>query len=81
MKLADRLEHAWNAFMSRSPTEVKDSYSGIYYSGMNQAHTQRFINSSRTKLSMVATRISIDVSQTRIIHCKVDDNDLSLIHI
>ena len=75
MKLADRLEHAWNAFMSRSPTEEKDSYGDIYYSGMNQARTQRFINSSRTKLSMIATRISIDVSQTRIIHCKVDDND------
>ena len=80
MKLADRLEHAWNAFMSRSPTEEKDSYGDIYYSGMNQARTQRFINSSRTKLSMIATRISIDVSQTRIIHCKVDDNFLEKIN-
>lgn len=76
MKLADRLEHAWNAFMSRSPTESSNAYdTADYYYATNQARTQRFINSSRTKLSMIATRISIDVSQTRIIHCKVDDND------
>lgn len=75
MKLADRLEHAWNAFMSRSPTESNGNYTPDYFSATNQARTQRFINSSRTKLSMISTRIAIDVSQTRIVHCRVDEND------
>lgn len=75
MKLADRLEHAWNAFMSRSPTESNGYYTADYFSATNQARTQRFINSSRTKLSMISTRIAIDVSQTRIVHCRVDEND------
>lgn len=75
MKLADRLEHAWNAFMSRSPTESNGNYTPDYFSATNQARTQRFINSSRTKLSMMSTRIAIDVSQTRIVHCRVDEND------
>ena len=75
MKLADRLEHAWNAFMSRSPTESNGNYNPDYFSATNQARTQRFINSSRTKLSMISTRIAIDVSQTRIVHCRVDEND------
>lgn len=75
MKLADRLEHAWNAFMSRSPTESNGNYTSDYFSATNQARTQRFINSSRTKLSMISTRIAIDVSQTRIVHCRVDEND------
>lgn len=66
-----RLKHAWNAFLNRDPTF---SY---YYDGPGSSsrpdRVRLRINSERSIISSIYTRIALDVSQTLIKHVNVDD--------
>lgn len=64
-----RIAHAWNAFMSRSPTV----YAGSSYSFRPDRVVLRNGN-ERSIVTSIFNRISIDAAQTIIRHCHIDNN-------
>lgn len=71
--LSDRLQHAWNAFLSRDPT--KYGYPQLGFGNSLRPDRPRF--SRRIEKSVVTSiynRIAIDVSQIEIEHVRLDDN-------
>lgn len=64
-----RIAHAWNAFMSRSPTV----YAGSSYSFRPDRVVLRNGN-ERSIVTSIFNRISIDAAQTIIRHCHMDNN-------
>ena len=64
-----RIAHAWNAFMSRSPT----AYAGSSYSFRPDRVVLRNGN-ERSIITSIFNRISIDAAQTIIRHCHMDNN-------
>lgn len=70
----DRLQHAWNAFLSREPT----SYSNQYYSGAVSSTRPDRIRltrgNERSIVTSVYNRIALDVAATTIEHVKLDQN-------
>lgn len=73
---SDRLKHAWNAFTSRDPTELKNPYVdyGSAYSYRPDTR-RRYVMSERTTISSIYTRIAVDAAAIDIRHCKMDDKD------
>ncbi len=71
--LSDRLQHAWNAFLSRDPT--KYGYPQLGFGNSLRPDRPRF--SRRIEKSVVTSiynRIAIDVSQIEIEHVRLDEN-------
>ena len=68
MSIADRIQHAWNAFMGRDPTYP------VYGSSVRQDRTFYSPTTERTMVSTIYTRISEDVAACKIQHVKTDDN-------
>lgn len=73
MGFLDRLQHGWNAFMSRAPT-------GSYYD-IGQSYSYRpdrvilTRGNERSIITSVYNRIALDVSAINIKHCRLDNND------
>lgn len=73
MGFIDRLQHGWNAFMSRAPT-------GSYYD-IGQSYSYRpdrvvfTRGNERSIITSVYNRIALDVSAINIKHCRLDNND------
>lgn len=73
MGFIDRLQHGWNAFMSRAPT-------GSYYD-LGQSYSNRpdrvilTRGNERSIITSVYNRIALDVSAISIKHCRLDNND------
>ena len=73
MGFIDRLQHGWNAFMSRAPT-------GSYYD-IGQSYLYRpdrvilTRGNERSIITSVYNRIALDVSAINIKHCRLDNND------
>lgn len=73
MGFLDRLQHGWNAFMSRAPT-------GSYYD-LGQGYSTRpdqvilTRGNERSIITSVYNRIALDVSAINIKHCRLDNND------
>lgn len=74
MGLGNQLKHAWSAL--RSPQEVNPLSSGAQYgiqtSAQPPSRPQFRMNSERTIISSIYTRMSIDVAAIKIEHCRVD---------
>lgn len=72
MGFLDRLQHGWNAFMSRAPT-------GSYYD-IGQSYSYRpdrvilTRGNERSIITSVYNRIALDVSAINIKHCRLDNN-------
>lgn len=72
-RFSDRLQHAWNAFMSRSPTEqIGYNVIGPTYSYRPDRSRLRY-NNSRSIVSVIYNRIAVDVSQIAIKHVRVNE--------
>lgn len=73
MGFIDRLQHGWNAFMSRAPT-VNYDYSGVssYYRPDRFRYSK---GNERSIATSVYNRIAVDASSINMIHCRLDDND------
>lgn len=73
MGFLDRLQHGWNAFMSRAPTgshyDIGQSYS---YRPDRVVFTR---GNERSIITSVYNRIALDVSAINIKHCRLDNND------
>ena len=70
MKLRDRIQHAWNAFNSKSGNNAL----GDYGSGSSSPGHKIYRRYSSSSLSAaIFNRIAMDVSMTAIHHVKIDD--------
>lgn len=70
MSMADRLQHAWNAFMGRDPTNhIQTYYGGSYF--REDRHTFS-PTTERTQVSTIYNRISLDVAANNILHVQTD---------
>lgn len=73
MSLLDRIQHGWDAFMNRDPTYASRNLGPSYAYRPDRMQYSR--NNERTILSSIYTRLAIDATSIKILHCKVDEND------
>lgn len=76
MGFADRLAHAWNAFVGNDDSGAPKRYPdyGPIYATRPDRSFRRFSN-ERTILSSILTRMAIDVASVDIRHVKVNDEE------
>lgn len=75
-KFGERLQHAWNAFFSRDPTETEvTGYSFDYGSSSRPDRIRLTRGNERSIINAIYSRIAVDVASVNIIHCRVDEND------
>ena len=73
MGLTNRLQHAWNAFMNKDPTEyVYHDYGGIGY-GHRPDRIRLTRGNDRSIITSVFNRIALDVAAVDLRHCRLDD--------
>ena len=72
MSLTDRLQHAWNAFFSRSPTY---DYSTGYSYSVKPDRPRLHRGNERTIINSIINKIAIDVSNVDIKHVRLDENN------
>lgn len=78
MGLADRMQHAWNAFFNRDPTEDFKSYSPQYYPNQSYIRPDRARltgGNERSIVTSVYNRIALDAASITVRHVRLDDND------
>jgi len=71
MGFINRLQHAWNVFTSRDPTQ--NQYYG-YASSTRRDRPRLTVYNERTIISAIYNRISLDVGAININHARVDKN-------
>lgn len=72
MGVVDRIQHAWNAFLSRDPT----SYQNFGYGSSYRPDRPRFTRGNeRSIVTSVYNRIALDAAAIDIKHVRLDDND------
>lgn len=73
MGFLDRLQHGWNAFMNKDPTNTKYRDYGVSYSYRHDRPRMTKGN-EKTIVTSVYNRIALDVSAITPRHCRVDEN-------
>lgn len=73
MGLGDRLQHAWNAFLNKDPTNNFSNYGGGYSYRPDRPRFSR--GNEKSIITAIYNRISLDVSSVGIEHVKLDDNN------
>ena len=73
MDFRDRLQHAWNAFMSRDPTTGYGNI-GVSY-GYRPDRTRLTRGNERTVVTAIYNRIALDVAAIHINHSDLDKNE------
>lgn len=71
----DRLQHAWNAFRSREPTNYGQFGYGFGMSSARPYRSRARITNERTIVTAVITRIAVDCADIDIRHVLVDENE------
>lgn len=72
MGFTDRIQHAWNAFMNRDPTNWQNNGVGYYYRPDRPRLTR---GNERSIVTSVYNRIALDVAAINIKHCRLDENN------
>nr|DAM62910.1 MAG TPA: portal protein [Caudoviricetes sp.] len=73
MGLMERAKRAWNVFMNRDPTRL--TYADIGGGYANRPDRVRLHpGNEQTIISAIYTRIALDVSQTTIVHARMDED-------
>lgn len=73
MGLANRLQHAWNAFLNRDPTPFKyDVGTGYSY---RPDRSRLSHGNDRSIVTSIFNRIALDVSSINIQHVQLDENN------
>ena len=73
MELKDRLQHAWNAFMNRDPTNF---YRDVGYGYSYRPDRPRLTRGNeRSIVTSVYNRLSLDASAINIKHVRLDENE------
>lgn len=76
MSFGERLQHAWNAFFNKDPTDdfvYRPGYGG-QISSFRPDRPRLFNGNERTIVTAIYNRIAIDVAQTTIEHVRLDDS-------
>ena len=74
MGFFDRLQHGWNAFIGRDPTEYRyRDYGAGYFSRPDRVRFSR--GNERSIVTSVYNRIALDASAITVEHVKLDSND------
>lgn len=75
MGIADRLKHAWNAFVDweQGRRMVDYSYGGMTYGNTRPDRNRSIFGNERTIVSSIYTRIGIDSASIDIRHVRLDD--------
>lgn len=74
MSFWDRLKHGWNAFQNnRDPTEYRNYETGFSY-GYRPDRPRFTRGNEKSIVTSVYNKIAIDVAQTTIQHCRLDEN-------
>lgn len=73
MGFLDRLQHGWNAFMNKDPTQNYQNYGMASYQRHDRPRMSR--GNEKTIVTSVYNRIAIDVASIGIRHCKLDKNE------
>lgn len=74
MGLTDRLQHAWNAFFNKDPTDYQPLTYGTYASAIKPDRIRIYGSAERTIVTAVYNRIAMDVAATRIEHVRLDED-------
>lgn len=74
MAFSDRLQHAWNAFMGRDPTNHMTTYYGDAGSYLRNDRVIYSHTTERTIVSTIYNRIALDVASNRIVHVQCDED-------
>lgn len=77
MTINERIKHAWNAFLSREPTEKKSDQYPYPLGGnsRNPSRTPSTYQTEKTITNGIYNQIATDVANCKIIHVTVDEND------
>lgn len=78
--LKDRIQHAWNAFTNRDPTD-NHQYDGGYSSSHRPDRHKLSRGNERSIATSVFNRIAMDVASIDISHVKIDQNGRFLSHV
>lgn len=70
--IGERIKHAWNAFMSRDPTNysLDHGYSSFY----RPDHPRFSRGNQRSIVAAVLNRIAVDAASCRLEHIRIDDD-------
>ena len=72
MRITDRFQHAWNAFLNRDPTpNFHDLGTSSYW---RPDRTKLTVGNERSIISSIYNRIAIDVAAVSINHVRLDQN-------
>lgn len=72
MKMVDRLQHAWNAFLNRDPTTYKFHEGYSYSTRPDRVRLSR--GNERSIITSVYNRIALDVAAVDLKHVRLDEN-------
>ena len=73
MSFTDRLQHAWDAFLNRSPTKNGYYDYGISY-GLRPDRPIFHLGNERSIVSSIYTQIAVDVASVSIEHVRLDED-------
>ena len=71
----ERLQHGWNAFLSREPTDIYKSGVETYGFSYRPDRPRLTRGHERSIVTAVYNRIAIDVAQVSIRHVRLDENE------
>lgn len=72
--MRDRLQHAWNAFLNRDPTDYYRNVGGPSY-GYRPDRTRFSRGNEKSIVTSVYNRIALDVAAMNVVHAKLDDDE------
>lgn len=72
--LKNRLQHAWNAFFNRDPTNFKNYYDLGYGYARRPDRTQISRTNEKTIVTSIYNQIALDVAGVSIQHVRLDQN-------
>lgn len=72
MGLMERIQHGWNAFLSKDPATTKLNYGTGYGTRPDRVRLTR--GNERSIVNAVYNRIALDVMDTNFKHCRLDEN-------
>ena len=75
MRVGSALKHAWNVFSNQEQNDKTRPYTNYYgaSSGRRPDRARLYIPSSRTIITSIYTRLSIDVASIDMRHVRLDD--------
>lgn len=80
MRFRDRLQHAWNAFTNRDPTD-NYRYTGEYSSSYRPDRPRLSRGNERSIATSVLNRIAMDAAAINVRHARIDQNERFMSYI